>query len=40
MMLIGAFGYVLAIVMGIPVAMYRRLRDHRAGERPASDGRE
>lgn len=37
MMLVAGSGYVLAIVMGIPVATYRRQRDGPAGECPAAD---
>ncbi|MBI4518366.1 MAG: hypothetical protein HY699_21405 [Deltaproteobacteria bacterium] len=32
MIVVGLFGYVLAMVMGIPVAIYRRQRDDRVRE--------
>lgn len=34
MILVGISGYVLAMAVGIPVALYRRARNDREGERP------
>jgi hypothetical protein len=39
MILVGLFGYVLSMVMGIPVAIYRRTRDGRESEPSVDDHR-
>jgi hypothetical protein len=38
MIVVGLFGYLLSMVMGLPVAIYRQMRNDREVERP-EDGR-